>query len=60
MKSLKSEDACGYDEFSAKLLKISSPFISSLLNYVCNKVLTMGILPSRLKFYEKSLIHKWK
>jgi hypothetical protein len=28
MKSLKSEDACGYDEISSKLLKISSPFIS--------------------------------
>jgi hypothetical protein len=60
MKSLNSEDAHGYDEISASLLKISSPFMSSPLNYICNEVLTMDILPSRLKFDDKSHTHKRK
>jgi hypothetical protein len=58
IKSLKSEDAHGYDEIFASLLKISSPFISSTLNYICNEVITIGSLPIRLKFYDKSHIHK--
>lgn len=60
IKSLKSEDARGYDEIFASLLKISSPFISSPLNYTCNEVLTIGSLPIRLKLYDKSHIHKRK
>jgi hypothetical protein len=36
LKSLKSEDARGYHEIFASLLKISSPFINSPLNYICN------------------------
>jgi hypothetical protein len=50
MKSFKSKDSHGYDEISTKILKISSPFISSPLNYICNKVLVKGIFPDRLKF----------
>jgi hypothetical protein len=46
----KSKDSHGYDEISTKLLKISSPLISSPPNYICNKVLTKGIFPDRLKF----------
>jgi hypothetical protein len=48
-KILKSNDSHGYDEISTNILKISSPFISSLLNYICNKVLVKGIFPYRLK-----------
>ena len=47
---LKSQDSRGYDEISTKLLKISSPFISSPLNYICNVVLIKRIFPDRLKF----------
>jgi len=50
IKPLKSKNLCGYDEVSAKLLKITAPFISSPLNYICNKVITKGIFPDRLKY----------
>jgi hypothetical protein len=39
IKSLKTKNSHGYDEISTKLLKISCPFISSPLNYICNKTL---------------------
>jgi hypothetical protein len=51
IKSFKSKDSRGYNEISTKILKISSPFISSPLNYICNKVLIKGIFPDRLKFF---------
>ena len=50
IKSLKVKDSHGYDEISTKILKISSPFIISPLNYICNKALFKGIFPDRLKF----------
>jgi Notch-like protein len=50
IKSLKVKDSHGYDEISTKILKISSTFIISPLNYICNKVLFKGIYPDRLKF----------
>ena len=37
INSLKSKDSFGYDEISTKILKISAPFISSPLRYICNK-----------------------
>jgi hypothetical protein len=39
IKSLKSKNSSGYDGVSTKVLKISSPFISSPLTYICNKPL---------------------
>jgi hypothetical protein len=39
IKSLKTKNSCGYDEISTKILKISCPFISSPINYTCNKML---------------------
>jgi hypothetical protein len=50
IKLLKSKDSHGHDEISTKFLKISFPFISSLQNYICYKVLIKGIFPDRLKF----------
>jgi hypothetical protein len=38
IKSLKSKNSFGYDEIFTKSLKISSPFITSPLNYRCNKM----------------------
>jgi len=35
-KSLKMKNSCEYCDISTKILKISSPFISSPPNYVCN------------------------
>jgi Notch-like protein len=31
-------------------LKITAPFVSSPLSYICNKVITKGIFPDRLKY----------
>jgi len=39
-----------YDEISIKILKISSPFISSPLNCICNEILSMGVFPDWLKY----------
>jgi hypothetical protein len=33
-----------------KILKINTPFIISPLNFICNKALSTGILPSHLKY----------
>jgi hypothetical protein len=40
MKSLKTVNSYGYDEVYTKILKMSSPFISSPLHHVCNKPLS--------------------
>jgi hypothetical protein len=47
IKSLKTKYSYGYNEVSTKDLKISCPFISSPLNYICNKILFLGKLPDR-------------
>ena len=36
-KTLKPKKSHGYDKISTKLLKITAPFISSPLNYICKK-----------------------
>jgi hypothetical protein len=50
IKSLKTTNAQGYDEISAKVLKWRAPFISSPLAYICNRSLETGIIPARLKY----------
>ena len=50
IKTLKPKNSYGYNVFSAKLLKITDPVISSSLIYVCNKVITKGIYPDSLKY----------
>jgi len=47
---LKIKESYGYDEVSTKILKISAPFISSPLSYICNKSMLSGTLPIRLKY----------
>ena len=39
IKSLKTKNSYGYDDIYTKILKISCPFISSPINYICNKML---------------------
>jgi hypothetical protein len=58
IKSLKSKNAYGCDEISTKLLKISSPFISSPLNYICNKTLSTGVFHDQLRFSEIKPLYK--
>jgi hypothetical protein len=47
IEALKSQNSQGYDDISTKILKISSSFISSPLNYVCNETVSTGIFPDR-------------
>jgi hypothetical protein len=47
---LKLSNSCGYDEVSSELLKLCSYYISSPLNYVCNRALLTGVFPDRLKY----------
>jgi len=49
---LKAKDSHGYDDISVIMLKLFSPFISSPLNYICNELLSSGILPCRLQYAE--------
>jgi len=58
IKSLKTKNSSGYDEISTKILKISCPFISSPINYICTKMLFWGVFPDRLKYAVLKPIHK--
>ena len=60
IKSLKTKSSYGYDKISTKILKISGPFISSPLSYICNKILFWGVFPVRLKYAIIRPIHKNK
>ena len=51
-KKLKSKKSCGYDEITTKILKISSPFMVSLLTYTCNRMLSTRTFLDGLKFLE--------
>jgi hypothetical protein len=50
IRSLKTKYSHGYDEIPTKILKWTATFISSPLAYICNKALSSGIFPTRLKF----------
>jgi len=50
IKSVKTQNSYGYDEITIKLLELSVPFIISPLTYICNKFLSSGEFPKRLKY----------
>ena len=54
IKSLSSKNSYGYDRISNKILKLSAPFIISLLTYICNA----GVFPDRLKYTLVKPIYK--
>jgi hypothetical protein len=58
ISSLKSKNSHGYDDISVNILKSSSPYISSPLCPICNKMLSTGISPDRLKYAVVKLILK--
>jgi hypothetical protein len=58
IKELKNENSYGCDEITAKILKISSPFIVSSLTYIRNRMLSTGIFRDRLKYSEIKPIYK--
>jgi hypothetical protein len=45
INSLQSKSSYGYN-ISTKILKISTPFIISSFNYICNKAISIGIFSS--------------
>jgi hypothetical protein len=57
-KSLKIKDSHGYDRITTKILKMSIPYISFPLTYICNRILPSGIFPMKLKFSEIKPIFK--
>jgi hypothetical protein len=56
--SFKNKDSCGYNQISLKVLKLSTPYISSPINYICNRILQSGIFPERLKYPEIKPLYK--
>jgi hypothetical protein len=50
IKSLKAKNSSGCGGISTKLLRISSSFINLPLTYICNKSISLGIFPDRLKY----------
>jgi hypothetical protein len=50
INTIKVKNSHGYDEITTKMLKASAPYISSPLNYICNKSIRSGTFPSRLKY----------
>ncbi len=50
IRSLKSKNSSGHDGISTKLIKKRSPFIVSPLTHICNKLITSGIFPERMKY----------
>ena len=50
IKLLKPKNSSGCDGISIKLIKQSSLFIDSPLTYICNKYLSLGIFPDRMKY----------
>jgi len=50
IKSLKTKNSFGYDEISPRILKASANYISSPLTYICNRAISAGVFPDRLKY----------
>ena len=48
-KHLKLKNYSGCDGISTKLIKIFSSYLNSPLTYICNKSLSSGIFPHRIK-----------
>jgi hypothetical protein len=50
VRSFKTKDSHGYDGISIRILKISIPYISSSLTYLCNLMISTGIFCTGMKF----------
>jgi len=50
IKSLRTKNSYGYDEIPIKILRLSAPSVISPLTYICNKSLSSGVFPKRLKY----------
>jgi len=56
-KSLQSKNSHEYDGIPMKILKGSTPFITSL-SHICDKSLSPGMFPTQLKFSEIKPLRK--
>jgi len=50
IRTLQTSNSCGYDKVSSKLLKLCSYYVSSPLNYICNRTLYTGVFPDGIKY----------
>jgi hypothetical protein len=50
IKSIRVKNSHAYDGITTKMLKASAPYISSPLNYICNKSIWSGTFPTHLKY----------
>jgi hypothetical protein len=50
IKSIEVKNLHGYDGITIKMLKVSAPYISYPLNYICNKSIRSGTFPTHLKY----------
>jgi hypothetical protein len=50
IKSIRVKNSHGYDGITTKMPKVSAPYISSPLNYICNKSIRSGTFHSCLKY----------
>jgi hypothetical protein len=50
INSIRVKNSHEYDGISAKMLKVSAPYISSPFNYICNKSTRSGTFLTRLKY----------
>jgi hypothetical protein len=55
---LKEKYSCGYDGISTNILKLSLQYISPPFAYICNRMISTGTFPTRLKFSEIKPIFK--
>jgi hypothetical protein len=58
IKSIKPKNSRGYIEISTNLLKKSSVYVSSPFNHICNRSLSSGVFPQRLKYAEVKPLFK--
>jgi hypothetical protein len=50
IKSIRVKNLHRHDGITTKMLKVGAPYISSPLNYICNKSTWSGIFPTHLKY----------
>jgi hypothetical protein len=58
IRSLKTKNSFEYNEISPRILKISANYISSPLTHICNRVISTGDFPDRLKYSTVTPIYK--
>ena len=58
INKLNDKKSSGYDELSAKFLKLCSPYISAPLSTIFNKSISSGIYPDLLKTARVTPIYK--